>query len=262
MRNLQNQRALLTGAASGIGRSLAEQLADAGLHLLLVDRDEEGLVGVAESVRSKGVEVTTRTVDLADASAIDALVRDLPASFGELDLLINNAGIVHYGPTAEMRPADLERLMTVNLLAPMRLTRALLSMLIQRPEAHVVNVASMYGYVATAKCSAYHASKFGLLGFSESLHAEFRDTPLGITTVCPGFVATKLFEHGTCSSGDSGVPHPPAWLCTTPEHVARRIIGAIRHRRRLVIITPLAWTLYYTTRYAPWLLPLARRLHR
>jgi short-subunit dehydrogenase len=262
MRNLKHKRALLTGAASGIGRAVAEQLADEGVHLLLIDRDEPGLARVAELVRGQGVEVTTQTVDLADVGAIDNLVNDLPAEFREFDLLINNAGVVHFGPTAEMRPADLERLMVVNLLAPMRLTRRLLPMLLKRPEAHIVNVASMYGYVATAKCAAYHASKFGLLGFSESLHGEFRDTLLSVTTVCPGFVATKLFEHGISSNGDSGVPHPPAWLCTTPERVARRIVRAIRRRQRLVIITPLAWALYYTTRFAPWLLPLARRLHR
>jgi short-subunit dehydrogenase len=152
--------------------------------------------------------------------------------------------------------------MAVNLLAPMRLTRALLPALIERPEAHIVNVASMYGFVATAECAAYHASKFGLLGFSESLAVEFQGTNLGVTTVCPGFVSTNLFDHGIGSAAVSGVPHPPAWLCTTAQHVARRIIRAIRRRQRLVIITPLAWTLYYTNRYAPWLLPLARLLHR
>jgi short-subunit dehydrogenase len=150
----------------------------------------------------------------------------------------------------------MERLLAINLLAPLRLTQALLPHLLTRPEAHIVNVSSMYGFVATRNCAAYHASKFGLFGFSESLYVELRKTRVGVTTVCPGFVATQLFQNGTGGQPGVGVPRPPGWATTTPEHVARSIVRGIERRKRLVIVTPLAWTLYYANRYAPWLLPL------
>jgi short-subunit dehydrogenase len=265
MRSLQKKRALITGAASGIGRALAETLATEGAHLLLVDCDAVGLAETAALVRGQGGEVATRVVDLAEPAAVTRLVEQMPPEFAQLDLLINNAGVVHYGPTAAMGADQLQRLLAVNLLAPLHLTRMLLPRLAERPEAHVVNVTSMYGYVATPRCAAYHASKFGLLGFSESLHVEYRGTSVGVTTVCPGFVSTKLFEHGSSRDACGAaveVPRPPARLSTTPQHVARRIVRGIRRRERLVIITPLAWALYYTNRYAPWLLPVARWLHR
>ncbi len=166
MQNLRDKQALITGAASGIGRALAMELAAQGTKLLLVDRDSAGLKAIAESLQQQGATVKTHTLDLANLAAVAAFAKQLEPS---LDLLINNAGLVHFGPTVEMGVADMERLMAVNLLAPMILTRTLLPQLLKRPEAHLVNVASIYGIVATPRCAAYHASKFGLLGFSESL---------------------------------------------------------------------------------------------
>ena len=254
MRDLKNKRAIITGAAAGIGRALAVQLAELGTHLLLIDRDEPGLAQVAEQVRACGIEVATRTVDLARANELqllcESVVHETP-----LDLLVNNAGIVHYGPTDAMQPEDLERLLAVNLLAPLQLTRALLPSLLARPEAHVVNIASIYGWVARRYTAAYHASKFGLVGFSESLRKEYVHR-LGVTTVCPGFVNTGLFAAGTSSTPEKQVTSPPAWLCTTPEVVARKTIRGIQANRGLVLVTPLAYALYYTQRFAPWLLDL------
>ncbi len=261
MQNLRDKLALITGAASGIGRAVAMELASLGTKLLLVDRDSVGLNALAEILQQQGTTVETKLLDLADLAAVAEFASQLDKEHS-LDLLINNAGVVHFGPTVEMGVAEMERLMAVNLLAPMLLTRALLPQLLQRPEAHLVNVASIYGIVATSRCAAYHASKFGLLGFSESMFVELRGTKVGVSTVCPGFVHTNLFESGTSSSGINnkvrGVPHPPAYLCTTPQIVAQRIVRGIQRRKRLVIVTPLAWSLYYTQRFAPWLLPLAR----
>jgi short-subunit dehydrogenase len=261
MRMLQNKRILLTGAASGIGRALALLLAQRGASLLLVDRDEAGLSATGAECRTLGAETTTRHFDLAVADEVKALGAEVQDALGPLDMLVNNAGVVHYGPTAQMSCQDMERLLAVNLLAPLRLTQALLPHLRTRPQAHIVNVSSLYGFLATPNCAAYHASKFGLLGFSESLHLELRGSNVAVTTVCPGFVATRLFESGT-GGEEGGVRQPPAWLTTTPEHVARRIVRGIERRQRMVIVTPLAWILYYVNRYAPWMLPLlGRRLH-
>lgn len=253
---------MLTGAASGIGKALALQLAQRGVRLQLVDCDAIGLDAIAGECRASGTEANGHVVDLSEKSQVDELLDDVRRDLGPIDLLINNAGVVHYGPTAEMSSDDHESLLAVNLLAPLQLIHGLLPQLLERPEAHIVNVSSMYGFVATAMCAAYHASKFGLLGYSESLHLELRRTQVSVTTVCPGFVATGLFDRGRGSHSEVGVPHPPAWVTTSPQRVARRIVRAIERRQRLVIITPLAWSLFYTNRYAPWLLRLASWFRR
>lgn len=258
----EKKRILLTGAAAGIGRALALLLAQRGASLLLADRDAPGLAATADECRVLGTEVTTRCLDLAAAAELDALAAEAEQALGPIDLLINNAGVVHYGPTVEMGREPFERLLAVNLLAPLRLTHSLLPHLLARPAAQIVNISSMYGFVATKNCAAYHASKFGLFGFSESLYVELRKTHVGVTTVCPGFVATQLFQNGTGGEPGAGLPHPPPFVTTTPEYAARKIVRGIERRKRLVIITPLAWTFYYANRFAPWILPLlGRRLY-
>ena len=155
-----------------------------------------------------------------------------------LDILVNNAGIAHYGPTEKMTDRQLRRLLAVNLYAPVQLTRGLLPLLLQRPEAHILNVCSVAGLVAGPKLAAYHASKFGLVGFSESLRAEFGPRGVGVTAICPGLVRTNIFQS-TSTSGKS-LPKIPYWLSTSPEKVASRAIRAIRRNEGLVVITPLA----------------------
>lgn len=252
MRTWNYQRALITGAASGIGLALAEQLATRGMSLVLVDQNAAGLAQVAEQLRARGTEITTHEIDLADEDALNAFTRLLHHEEA-IDLLINNAGVAHYGPTEEMSPKQFDRLMAVNLLAPLRLTLALLPQLLSRPQAHIVNMASIYGLFARRYTAAYHASKFGLVGFSESLRKEYRGR-LGVTTVCPGFVRTNLFTQGTTSSRSGFTKEPPACLTTSAEVVAKKTFRAIEKDRGLVLVTPLAYALYYAQRYAPVLL--------
>ncbi len=131
-----------------------------------------------------------------------------------------------------------------------------------RPEAHILNVCSMYGLFATGGCSAYHLSKFGLVGFSEALRAEYCRRGLGVTALCPGFVTTDLFR--SMPDTDSDRPHrtPPSWVCTTPERAAEKAVRAIRRNSRLTLVTPLAHLAYYTRRIAPGLLDTIYRFSR
>jgi short-subunit dehydrogenase len=258
MRVITHKRALITGAASGIGRALAQQLASRGTHLVLVDRDASGLQQAAEALQSTSVDVETHVLDLAYSERIAPFCEALFARQLEIDILINNAGVVHYGPTEAMDSQDLERVLAVNLVAPLLLTQRLLPRLLARPEAHVLNVASIYGWYARRRTAAYHASKFGLVGWSESLRKEYSGR-LGITTLCPGFVNTNLFSSGTSSMPDKQIPQPPSWLCTTPEVVAQQAIQALLKNRSLVLVTPLAYYLYYMQRFAPWLLDWLHR---
>lgn len=261
MRRLSGRRALVTGGCSGIGLAIAHELAARGVDLELVSNQPERLQHAADELRAAhGVEVNCLGADLACADAIDQLVADVTRR--PLQLLVNNAGMLFRGPLHDMTPEQADKLLAVNLQAPIRLTHRLIPHLLAEPQSHVINIASMCGFVALQKLALYQASKFGLLGFSESLRVDYAKVGLGVTTVCPGFVKTHLFNDAQRdSTGQTRVP--PSWLCTTPQHVARRTVRAIRRNRRIVVVTPLAHTLYWLRRYAPgvldWTFQLGRR---
>lgn len=251
MRIIRGRKALVTGAAAGIGRAIALALAHEGADLVLIDIDSEKLDAVAEEARRDGVTVVTEICDLSQPAEISAAVKRVAAA-GGLDILINNAGLTYYGPTETMTAEQWRQIMAVNLSAPVQLTHELLPLLAAAEEAHIVNVCSMFAVAPWRKVAAYQTSKYGLLGFTLALRAEFEREHFGITALCPGFVRTALLD------GKAGEREAPAWISTTPETVAAKTITAIRRKRGLVLITPAAhfyWRLY---RLAPglvdWLL--------
>ena len=250
MRNLQGKKALITGAAAGIGRALALALAHAGADLYLLDIDAENLATTARAAQACGGAANTLVCDLTQSAAISAAVSTVLAEWRALNILVNNAGIAHYGATHEMSAAEWERLMSLNLLAPIQMTRALIPTLLAQDEAHVLNICSIFGLVPLRGGAAYQVSKFGLVGLSTALRAEYgRD--LGVTALCPGFVRTALLD--TLASDDSGNPRSliPVWLAARPEKVAAVAIRAIRTNRALVVITPLARLIWWIARLSP-----------
>jgi len=250
MRVIRGRKALVTGAASGIGRALALALAVEGADLFLADIDTERLTATAREAREAGVVVETHVCDLADASQITELVGHLREAWGALNILINNAGIAYYGPTHLMTPEQLERLLAVNLLAPVRLTQALLPMLLASEEAHILNMCSMFGLVSWRKTVAYQTSKFGLVGFTAGLRADYYREHFGVTALCPGFVRSGLIEDYAAGEPEKRRSVPP-WLCTTPEKVAIHAVRAIRRDRGLVVITPAAHLWWRVMRFGP-----------
>jgi short-subunit dehydrogenase len=253
MKYLKGKRCLLTGAASGIGRALALKLAAEGVHLYLLDIDAAGLQATIEKCRALGVVAVGRQCDLSQPTQISAAIADLLARWQYIDLLINNAGVAFYGPTDKMTQAQWDWLMAINLLAPIRITHALLPTLLARGQAHILNMCSIAGIAAGGRFTAYHTSKFGLVGFTEALRAECNRKGIGVTSVCPGAVSSNLYNRAV-SGKNKPVPNPPAWMSASPELVARRCVRAIKRNRRLMLITPLARVLYWAKRLTPGLL--------
>ncbi len=251
MKQIRGKKALVTGGASGIGRGIALALAREGADIYLWDVNEKGLTAVAEEIRSLGVNASTARVDLTQSAEITVAVESLLNHWGTLDILVNNAGVAYYGPTHKMTAAQWDWLMGINLLAPIQITRELLPILLERPEAHILNVCSISGLVAGGRFAAYHTSKFGLIGFSESLRAEYGRRGLGVTALCPGPVQTNLYRQ--CATGKEGktVPEPPRWLCATVDSVARSAIKAICRNQRMPIVGLLAHLLWNTKWLAP-----------
>jgi len=250
MRVIRGRKALVTGAASGIGRALALALAKEGADLFLADIDSERLMATAREAREARVVVETHVCDLADTSQIAELVAHLREAWGGLNILINNAGIAYYGPTHLMTEEQLERLLAVNLLAPVRLTSALLPVLLAAEEAHILNMCSMFGLVSWRKTVAYQTSKFGLVGFTAGLRADYYRKHFGVTALCPGFVHSRLIEDYAAANPNNRRSAPP-WLCTTPEKVAIHAVRAIRRDRGLVVITPAAHFWWRLMRFGP-----------
>jgi len=254
--NLHGKYALVTGAAGGIGRAICRRLAQEGTNLLLLDTDANKLSLVIAETQSLGVQVEKHVCDLTQSQSIHDTVHRIQADWGKIDLLVNNAGVCYYGPTANMVGDDWDQVMSINLSAPIRLTQELLPMLLDQEEAHIVNVASMFGLVGYRRLVAYCTSKFAMVGFSESLRADLRRTPVGVTAICPGFVATEFFKNASCGYDNRETPTPPRWVCTSPDKIAQKTIKGIKRNKRIVVATPLAHALFNTKRYAPWLLDL------
>ncbi len=254
MKTLRGKKALVTGAASGLGRAIAVALAREGVDLFLLDIDEAGLSDVVFEVTALRVCAVGRRCDLSQPSEITAAVEDLRNRWQHVDILVNNAGVAYYGPTHKMTAQQWDWILDINLRAPVQLVHELLPTLLERPEAHILNMGSISGLVAGGRFAAYHVSKFGIVGFSEALRAEYGRKGIGVSVLCPGPVRTKLYESAAGGRPEKPVPTPPRWICTTEEKVAKAAVKAIRKNKRMILLTPLAHVLHSMKRIAPWFL--------
>ena len=250
MKTIRDKKALVTGAASGIGRAVALALAKEGADLYLVDINGDKLAATADEVRRTGRVAETRVCDLADSKQITIAVDELISTWGELDILVNNAGTAYYGPTLEMTAEQWNHLLAINLLAPIQLVRELLPTLTAQAEAHIVNVSSIFGLVPMRKIAAYQTSKFGLVGFSAALRAEYNRFGCGVTALCPGFVRTPMIEEFVAVDREQRV-RIPAWMCTSAETIANQTIHAIRANKAIVVIPPYARLIWWFARFSP-----------
>jgi len=236
--------AVVTGAASGIGEQLAHGLARRGSDLVLVDRDALRLDAVAEAIRSAhpGRRVESLVTDLADRDAVVALARGVRERHPRLGLLVNNAGVALGGRFDQVSVEEFEWVMAVNFTAPMLLTHHLLPALKAEPGSHLVNVSSLYGLIAPPGQSAYSASKFALRGLSEVLRGELLESGVGVTTVHPGGVRTRIAETARAAAAASAEEVEQAQrmfaalLTYPPEKAAAEILDGVRRRRGRVLI--------------------------
>jgi short-subunit dehydrogenase len=190
--NLKGSRILLTGAAGGIGRATALELARAGARVALIDRDLPALNALAAEMRVAGGQGVPCAGDLASAAERARLVGQARDALGGIDALINLAGVLDFTPFEVQAPAALERLIAINLVVPMQLTQACLRMMLDQGHGRIVNVGSTFGSIGFPFFAAYSASKFGLRGFSQALRRELAGTGVGVTYVAPRATRTPL----------------------------------------------------------------------
>lgn len=188
--DLRGTVALVTGGGRGLGAEICRSLADAGVQVVVADVRSEVAETTAESIRSAGGEAEHLPLDVTDAAGAERAVGELAAR--RLDFLVNNAGIDVTIPIDELSVADWDRVLAVNLRGPFVLSRAALRHMKQRGSGHIVNVVSTAAKRAWANASAYHASKWGLLGFSHALHVEARGHGVKVTAVVAGGMRTPF----------------------------------------------------------------------
>lgn len=238
---LQNRTALVTGAASGIGRSIAIALAKRGCHLALADVDMAGLSTTAKAVGER-VVVTEHRLDVSDPSAVAAFPERIRASHLGLDLLVNNAGVAVGGAFEEIAEADFDWLLSINLWGVVNMTRAFLPLLRESPDARLVNMSSVFGLVAPPGQSAYVTSKFAVRGFSESLRHELAGSSVGVTVVHPGGVKTAIARNARLPNAAGGLAIEQqaaafeSKLRLSSDVAAERIVRAIEARKPRVIV--------------------------
>ena len=194
---INGSAAAVTGAASGIGRALAIELAARGCDLAIADRDEAGLAAVAAELATSGRKVTTHKVDVSEPAQIQEFAQAATSAHPALNIVINNAGVALLGQFNEIDQAQFEWLMNINFWGVVHGTRAFLAHLSTRPAAHIVNISSIFGIIAPAGQTAYCSSKFAVRGFSEALRHEFwlNKSPIQLTVVHPGGIKTNIVRN-------------------------------------------------------------------
>ncbi|WP_367306919.1 3-ketoacyl-ACP reductase [Alicyclobacillus acidocaldarius] len=227
--SLKGWSAIVTGAGKGIGKAIAEHLAKEGVHLGLIARTESDLNRVADAIRSAyGVSVYTQAADIADRTSIESAIQRLKEQLGSVDVLVNNAGTASFGTVVDMPVEEWERIIRVNLLGTYYATRAVLPHMMERNRGHIVNISSTAGEKGSATTSAYSASKFGLLGFTESLMYEVRKHNIRVIALLPSTVNTDLARNVGLKLGDED--HQ-----MQPEDVAELVVDALRLPNRVLL---------------------------
>ena len=253
---------MVTGAGSGIGRATALALAEAGMRVAVTDLDIDSARAVTGRIEEQGGTAIACALDVRDEGHVQRAAAHIGDSLGNAAVLVNNAGIGVGGYFLDTAHESWQEIITVNLLGVVHGCRSFLpGMVASGQGGHVVNVASMLGYVGIRGATAYTATKFGVLGLSESLRAELADDGIGVSTICPGLVRTNIISSAILEAPGLDTEGRRADIQALyerrnypPERVAAAIVRAIRRTRAVVPVAPEAWATYYLKRWAPGLM--------
>ena len=226
---------IVTGASSGIGAAVGKQFARQGYRVVLAARRIERLESLADEIEAGGGQALAVQTDLFQYKDIQELVASTISQFGQVDVLVNNAGFGRLKWLEQLDPdKDIQAQLQINLTATILVAREVLPHMIERRSGHIINMASLGGFVATPTYTTYSASKFGVRGFTEALRREVGVYGIHVTGVYPGGVRTEFKEH-TGTDRKTGRT-TPASLRLEPEEVAQAILKIVDHPRRTVIL--------------------------
>jgi short-subunit dehydrogenase len=240
MREIRGTVAVITGAGSGIGRALAIDLSRRGADLALADVNSTGLEETRKLLGD--AKAQTYTVDVAKAAEVEEFARRVQQDFGRASLLVNNAGVALFGTFAEVSLEDMEWLVRINLWGVIHGCKFFLPMLQREPDAHIVNISSVFGLIGPPGQTAYSASKFAVRGFSEALREELRGTSVKVTSVHPAGISTPIAENARAGQATRAEDRTQAKerfkkvATIPPEAAAQTIIKGILGNKNRVLI--------------------------
>lgn len=265
--NFAGKRILLTGAASGIGRATALNLARQGAELYLTDRDADGLATTVADATALGAQVPAhRVLDIADFDAVSAFAADVHSAHGAMDIVMNIAGISAWGTVSTLTHQHWKSMVDVNLMGPIHVIETFVPPMVAAGRGgHLVNVSSAAGIVALPWHAAYSASKYGLRGMSEVLRFDLARHRIGVSVVVPGAVKTGLVQTVQIAGVDREDPRVAKWVdrfaghAVSAETAAEKILVGVRRNRFLIYTSPDIRALYAFKRVAWWPYSVAMR---
>jgi 3-oxoacyl-[acyl-carrier protein] reductase len=209
MESLKGKNAIITGAGKGIGKAIASALAAEGVHVGLISRTSKDLLELKDELKRFEVKTAIAIADVADILAVNTAVEDIKKELGSIDILINNAGTAKFGKFLDLEPSEWEDQIKVNLFGVYYVTRAVLPQMIERQTGDIVNISSSAGLKGSPMTSAYSASKFAVMGLSDSLMQEVRKHNIRVTALNPSTVVTDLaISANLINNNEDRVMHP------------------------------------------------------
>ncbi|MDE2402821.1 MAG: SDR family NAD(P)-dependent oxidoreductase [Burkholderiales bacterium] len=248
MKNFTNKVAAITGAASGMGRELALQMAAKGCHLALSDVNEKGLAETVAMAGKLGVKVTSQTLDVADREAMNAWAAQVVRDHGKVNLIFNNAGVALGALLESVKPEDFQWIMGINFWGVVWGTQAFLPYLKQAGEGHIINTSSLFGLLSVPTQGTYNSSKFAVRGFTEALRQELDIDKSGVSATCvhPGGIRTNIARAARIdatlhnkiggTADDARMRFDKLLNTTTAASAARTIIRAVEGNKRRVLV--------------------------
>lgn len=234
MQSLQGKKALITGGSRGIGRATAIALAKEGVQLGLIARSEKSFVAIRKELTELDATFITAVADVSQEEEVQQAVKGIENELGQLDILINNAGVGTHGTFQEIPTAEWKRVLDTNVMGIVHVTKAVLPGMIEKNRGDIINISSMSGLKGTKGSSAYSASKFAVIGMSESLMQEVRTNNIRVSVLTPSLVETDLTR-----GKDSDQRNPEKY--TQAEDMAEYMISLLKLEQRTFIKTSAQW---------------------
>jgi len=249
-----DRTAIITGAASGIGLALSRELCARGAAVVMADRDAEGLAAAIASLGDEGMLASSAVVDVTDAAAVRSLIDGAVARHGRLDYLFNNAGIGVVGDARDLSLEDWRTVVDTNLFGTVHGVAAAYRVMAKQGFGHIVNTASLAGLVPSPGEISYTASKYAVVGLSESLRIEARDLGVKVSVVCPGLVDTPFLRNiKLIGIGRQQLLQILPGLME-PERCARKILRGVELNKPIILVTSMAWWFWRINRISPGLM--------
>jgi len=251
--NFQGKVAIITGAGSGIGKGLAQELARRGGQVVICDINSERIEKTAEGIRAAGGKVTASRVDVSDYDAVKKMIDDAVAAHGGVDYLFNNAGIAIAAPAHKLSIDDWRQVLNINLFGVVHGVAAAYPLMVKQGYGHIINTASIEGLMPIPATACYVTSKYGVVGLSNALRIEGAAHGVKVSAVCPGYVTTAIFTDSKVIDIDrqKQLEGLPAWLGVTPEACAKIILRGVEHNQAFIVVTLFAKFIWLLHRLSP-----------